>query len=137
MPPEEPSKPRSVDSQHQPALVAQWIRASDYGSEGWGFESLRARFIRAGQAFAAVLVTEALPSESDGVSSSRGSLTSSAVDCSLADPARFGQHRGVSQPPHSALAPYLSPTALLLPAYQNNNFHPAGDPASATPALAE
>src|SRR5436305_458472 len=27
----------------QPALVAQWIRASDYGSEGWGFESLRAR----------------------------------------------------------------------------------------------
>src|SRR5437763_1743037 len=26
-----------------PALVAQRIRASDYGSEGWGFESLRAR----------------------------------------------------------------------------------------------
>src|SRR5205807_225602 len=25
------------------ALVAQWTRASDYGSEGWGFESLRAR----------------------------------------------------------------------------------------------
>ena len=25
-----------------PALVAQRIRASDYGSEGWGFESLRA-----------------------------------------------------------------------------------------------
>ena len=25
------------------ALVAQRIRASDYGSEGWGFESLRAR----------------------------------------------------------------------------------------------
>src|SRR5436190_21417936 len=30
----------------QPALVAQWIRASDYGSEGWGFESLRARRTR-------------------------------------------------------------------------------------------
>jgi hypothetical protein len=27
----------------QPALVAQLERASDYGSEGWGFESLRAR----------------------------------------------------------------------------------------------
>ena len=26
------------------ALVAQLDRASDYGSEGWGFESLRARF---------------------------------------------------------------------------------------------
>src|SRR3954449_3841085 len=26
-----------------PALVAQLERASDYGSEGWGFESLRAR----------------------------------------------------------------------------------------------
>src|SRR3954466_8608112 len=26
-----------------PALVAQLDRASDYGSEGWGFESLRAR----------------------------------------------------------------------------------------------
>jgi cytochrome P450 len=26
-----------------PALVAQRTRASDYGSEGWGFESLRAR----------------------------------------------------------------------------------------------
>ena len=25
------------------ALVAQLERASDYGSEGWGFESLRAR----------------------------------------------------------------------------------------------
>lgn len=25
------------------ALVAQLDRASDYGSEGWGFESLRAR----------------------------------------------------------------------------------------------
>ncbi len=25
------------------APVAQWIRASDYGSEGRGFESLRAR----------------------------------------------------------------------------------------------
>jgi hypothetical protein len=29
----------------QPALVAQRIRASDYGSEGWGFESLRAHSI--------------------------------------------------------------------------------------------
>ena len=28
---------------HNPALVAQLERASDYGSEGWGFESLRAR----------------------------------------------------------------------------------------------
>ena len=28
-----------------PALVAQRTRASDYGSEGWGFESLRARRI--------------------------------------------------------------------------------------------
>ena len=27
------------------ALVAQLDRASDYGSEGWGFESLRARKI--------------------------------------------------------------------------------------------
>ena len=27
----------------EPALVAQRTRASDYGSEGWGFESLRAR----------------------------------------------------------------------------------------------
>src|SRR5205807_7809320 len=26
------------------ALVAQWIRASDYGSEGWAFESPRARY---------------------------------------------------------------------------------------------
>src|SRR5437763_11722882 len=33
----------------QPALVAQWIRASDYGSEGWGFESLRARCVSPGQ----------------------------------------------------------------------------------------
>jgi hypothetical protein len=31
------------------ALVAQWTRASDYGSEGWGFESLRARWISPGQ----------------------------------------------------------------------------------------
>ncbi len=30
------------------ALVAQLDRASDYGSEGWGFESLRARQISAG-----------------------------------------------------------------------------------------
>ena len=29
-----------------PALVAQRTRASDYGSEGWGFESLRARHVR-------------------------------------------------------------------------------------------
>ncbi len=28
------------------ALVAQLDRASDYGSEGWGFESLRAHQIR-------------------------------------------------------------------------------------------
>ena len=33
----------------QPALVAQRTRASDYGSEGWGFESLRARQVRPGQ----------------------------------------------------------------------------------------
>ena len=31
------------------ALVAQLDRASDYGSEGWGFESLRARHIIAVQ----------------------------------------------------------------------------------------
>ncbi len=31
------------------ALVAQLDRASDYGSEGWGFEYLRARYITAGQ----------------------------------------------------------------------------------------
>ncbi len=31
------------------ALVAQRIRASDYGSEGWGFESLRAHQISAVQ----------------------------------------------------------------------------------------
>ena len=30
-------------TRHQPALVAQLERASDYGSEGWGFESLQAR----------------------------------------------------------------------------------------------
>ena len=30
-------------SQRDPAPVAQWIRASDFGSEGRGFESLRAR----------------------------------------------------------------------------------------------
>jgi hypothetical protein len=29
-----------------PALVAQLDRASDYGSEGWGFESLRARCVQ-------------------------------------------------------------------------------------------
>src|SRR5919106_869369 len=33
----------------QPALVAQLERASDYGSEGWGFESLRARCVGPGQ----------------------------------------------------------------------------------------
>src|ERR687892_2602357 len=33
----------------QPALVAQLERASDYGSEGWGFESLRARCRSPGQ----------------------------------------------------------------------------------------
>jgi hypothetical protein len=32
-----------IAGQKTQALVAQWIRASDYGSEGWGFESLRAR----------------------------------------------------------------------------------------------
>jgi hypothetical protein len=35
--------------QSHTALVAQRIRASDYGSEGWGFESLRARRISPGQ----------------------------------------------------------------------------------------
>ena len=30
------------------APVAQRIRASDFGSEGWGFESLRARYSRKG-----------------------------------------------------------------------------------------
>ena len=37
---------RSVESSpyiEDLALVAQLDRASDYGSEGWGFESLRAR----------------------------------------------------------------------------------------------
>ncbi len=33
------------DGQTDFALVAQRIRASDYGSEGWGFESLRARCV--------------------------------------------------------------------------------------------
>src|SRR6185436_11081528 len=36
-----------VVSPGYPALVAQLDRASDYGSEGWGFESLRARCTRA------------------------------------------------------------------------------------------
>ena len=31
-----------------PALVAQLDRASDYGSEGWGFESLQARNVSPG-----------------------------------------------------------------------------------------
>jgi hypothetical protein len=35
--------PRGRLPSPQPALVAQLERASDYGSEGWGFESLRAR----------------------------------------------------------------------------------------------
>ncbi len=41
--------PRSADRlkllpfRPSPALVAQLDRASDYGSEGWGFESLQAR----------------------------------------------------------------------------------------------
>jgi hypothetical protein len=35
-------RPLEVKRRH-PALVAQLDRASDYGSEGWGFESLRAR----------------------------------------------------------------------------------------------
>ncbi len=34
---------RTVGPDARPALVAQRTRASDYGSEGWGFESLRAR----------------------------------------------------------------------------------------------
>ena len=38
-----------------PALVAQRIRASDYGSEGWGFESLRARLSDLGQVLEAVV----------------------------------------------------------------------------------
>ena len=34
-------------SDGSPALVAQLDRASDYGSEGWGFESSRARRLKA------------------------------------------------------------------------------------------
>ena len=38
-----------LGSGQDPALVAQLDRASDYGSEGWGFESLRARYAGPGQ----------------------------------------------------------------------------------------
>ena len=38
-----PNRPSLIGlSQHGNALVAQLDRASDYGSEGWEFESLRA-----------------------------------------------------------------------------------------------
>src|SRR5690606_18299836 len=38
-----PAAGRGTLALPQQALVAQLERASDYGSEGWGFESLRAR----------------------------------------------------------------------------------------------
>ena len=42
-PPREPGHSLRYTVLSHPALVAQRTRASDYGSEGWGFESLRAR----------------------------------------------------------------------------------------------
>jgi hypothetical protein len=41
--------PEDQEFEGSTALVAQRTRASDYGSEGWGFESLRARFVMSGQ----------------------------------------------------------------------------------------
>ena len=41
--PQGASDPVRYTGTSHPALVAQRTRASDYGSEGWGFESLRAR----------------------------------------------------------------------------------------------
>ena len=35
--------------QHRPSARSSMDRASDYGSEGWGFESLRARHLCPGQ----------------------------------------------------------------------------------------
>jgi hypothetical protein len=46
---------------HKPSARSSTDRASDYGSEGWGFESLRARSVSAGQAL--FLFAEAAPSE--------------------------------------------------------------------------
>ena len=43
------TEPEGATTINLAALVAQLDRASDYGSEGWGFESLRARHIRAVQ----------------------------------------------------------------------------------------
>ena len=57
------------------ALVAQLDRASDYGSEGWGFESLRARHIRAVQKAEAVLRVGFGAAGSERVSELQGAMS--------------------------------------------------------------
>ena len=44
-----------------PSVCSSTDRASDYGSEGWGFESLQAHFVSSNEGWLSKGVLEALP----------------------------------------------------------------------------